>query len=133
MSWIQTGSTFTLPFDNLLIFSTNLAPSELMDAAFLRRIPYKVEMTFPTERQFRDAFVPLCQKYGLEANDGAISFAIREIQVTHEQPLCFYQPKFILEQVVAASKFEGVEPELSRDMVAQAIENISAKVSDEVS
>ena len=129
---LKNGSTFTLPFDNLLIFSTNLAPSELMDAAFLRRIPYKVEMTYPTERQFRDAFVPLCQKYGVEASDEAISFAIREIQVTHEQPLCFYQPKFILEQVVAASKFEGVEPELSRDMVAKAIENISAKVSDEV-
>ena len=129
---LQNGSTFSLPFDNLLIFSTNLKPSDLMDPAFLRRIPYKVEMCYPTEQQFRDAFVPLCQEYDLEANHDIISFAIHEIQTTHEQPLCFYQPKFILDQVIAASKFEGVTPELSRELVAQAIENISAKVSDEI-
>ena len=87
---LKNGSTFTLPFDNLLIFSTNLSPTELMDPAFLRRIPYKVEMTYPTEQQFRDAFVPLCRKYGIEPDDEAITFAIHEIQITHEQPLCFY-------------------------------------------
>ncbi len=129
---LQNGTTFSLPFDNLLIFSTNLKPSDLMDPAFLRRIPYKVEMCYPTEQQFRDAFVPLCQEYDLEANHDIISFAIHEIQTTHEQPLCFYQPKFILDHVIASSKFEGVTPELNRDLVARAIENISAKVSDEI-
>lgn len=129
---LRNGATFTLPFDNLLIFSTNLAPADLMDPAFLRRIPYKVEMTYPTEQQFRDAFVPLCRKYGLEANEDVISFAIDELQNTYDQPLCFYQPKFILDQIMAASKFEGTAPVLDRRLVAQAIENISARVTDGV-
>ena len=62
--------------------------------------------------------------------EDVISFAIHELQVTHGQPLCFYQPKFILDQVVAASKFEGGAPVLDRRLVELAIQNISASVSN---
>ena len=45
---LNSGKSFMIPFDELLIFSTNLAPNDLMDPAFLRRIPYKIELFAPT-------------------------------------------------------------------------------------
>ena len=53
---LPSGRQVSLPFEQLLIFSTNLDPTTLCDEAFLRRIPYKVEVFDPTEIQFRQLF-----------------------------------------------------------------------------
>ena len=45
---LHTGKSFSIPFDELVIFSTNLAPEDLMDPAFLRRLPYKIEIGTPS-------------------------------------------------------------------------------------
>ncbi len=50
---LRSGKTIQVPFDQLLVFSTNLEPKELVDEAFLRRIPYKIEVFDPTEVEFR--------------------------------------------------------------------------------
>jgi len=47
---LSSGASFSLPFDLLLIFSTNLPPSDLMDPAFLRRIQYKIKLFAPAAR-----------------------------------------------------------------------------------
>src|SRR5205814_8987357 len=53
---LNTGMSFSLPFDELLVFSTNLQPSDLMDPAFLRRIPYKIKLFSPTRDEYRQIF-----------------------------------------------------------------------------
>ena len=53
-----------MPFDQLVMFSTNLEPRDLVDEAFLRRIPYKIEMVDPTEEEFRRLFEMLAPKLG---------------------------------------------------------------------
>ena len=50
---IPSGKKIEVPFDQLIIFSTNLEPRDLVDGAFLRRIPYKIEVPDPTEEDFR--------------------------------------------------------------------------------
>ena len=77
---MQNGATFSIPFDNLFIFSTNLEPMDLMDPAFLRRIPYKVEVKYPSERQFRQVFTLVCAKYGLAMNDGVVVTSCRRFK-----------------------------------------------------
>ena len=53
---LPNGKKIEVPFDQLIIFSTNLEPRSLVDEAFLRRIPYKIEVPDPTEDEFRDLF-----------------------------------------------------------------------------
>jgi len=50
---LPNGKKIKVPFDQLVIFSTNLEPRDLVDEAFLRRIPYKIEVTDPSEEEFR--------------------------------------------------------------------------------
>src|SRR4029078_13198200 len=63
---LTTGASFTLPFDVLLMFSTNLQPSDLMDAAFLRRIQYKIKLFEPTREEYHQIFSAVAQARGLE-------------------------------------------------------------------
>src|SRR5205085_4356176 len=58
---LANGKKIRVPFDQLILFSTNLEPKQLVDEAFLRRIPYKINATDPTEHMFRqmlDIFAP---------------------------------------------------------------------------
>ena len=69
----QTGTgktaSFTLPFDVLVMFSTNLHPADLMDAAFLPRIQYKIKLFEPTRDEYRQVFSAVAQSRGLEFSE----------------------------------------------------------------
>ena len=56
-----------------------------------------------------------------------IDYVLHEVQTTHAQPLAFYQPRFIVEQLVAAAAFEGKAPEARPDLVDDALQNLSAQ------
>src|SRR5262245_17451027 len=49
---LPSGKKIQVPFDQIIIFSTNLEPRDLVDGAFLRRIPCKIQVCAPTEEQF---------------------------------------------------------------------------------
>ncbi len=124
---LHTGKSFMIPFDERVIFSTNLEPDDLMDTAFLRRIPYKLEIPFPTEEEYRRIFKMMAKTRDLECSDTDVNFVIQELQTKNGQPLACYQPKFIIEQVMASCRFEGVQPNLARDHVAEALTNLYTK------
>ncbi len=129
---LHSGKAFTLPFDELVIFSTNLAPDDLMDPAFLRRIPYKLETVMPSEEAFRQIFSAVAAKQGLHLTDGIFAYVVRELRQTMGKPLACYQPKFIVDQVVAACKYEGIEPAFSERFVADALSNLYVQNSSYV-
>ena len=124
---LNTGRTFTVPFDELVIFSTNLTPEDLMDLAFLRRIPYKVEFRRPTDEQYRQVFRNECDRIGLPYDAEKVGFCMKTIQDQLGQALSFYQPRFIVEQVMAACKYEGVDPHFSEEKIIDALDNLSAR------
>ena len=68
---LASGRKIRVPFDQFVVFSTNLEPKDLVDEAFLRRIPYKIEIENPSEVQFRALFQSMCGKLGLEFQDAA--------------------------------------------------------------
>ncbi len=125
---LHTGKSFQIPFDELVIFSTNLAPRDLMDPAFLRRIPYKLEIGGPSPDNYRRIFRAVARGLELDPSDADIDFVIGEL---HENkfPLASYQPKFICDQVRAASKFEGIAPQFRHDLVSMALGNLFTKES----
>ncbi|MEK9720991.1 MAG: hypothetical protein VW257_08100, partial [Quisquiliibacterium sp.] len=98
---LRNGKTFSVPFEAMLVFSTNLEPEELMDPAFLRRLPYKIEVGAPSLDVFREILQTECNAVGLELNDESFEQIIRAVTGRKQLPLACYQPRFIVEQVVA--------------------------------
>jgi hypothetical protein len=125
---LHTGKSFSIPFDELVIFSTNLAPRDLMDPAFLRRIPYKLEIGGPSPEEYRTIFRAVARAVDLEATDEIMDFVIAELG-EHGFPLASYQPKFVVDQVRAACKFEGIPPQFRRELVFMALGNLFTRDS----
>ena len=62
---LPNGKKIKVPFDQLVVFSTNLEPREMVDEAFFRRIPYKIEVVDATEEEFRQLFQVMGPKLGV--------------------------------------------------------------------
>jgi hypothetical protein len=124
---LSTGRTFSIPFDEFIIFSTNMTPDDLMDPAFLRRIPYKVELQYPTPEEFKQTFRAVCAKHQLDINEPLLLFIINELQTKYAQPLSYFQPKFIVDQVVAGCKFADKPLVLDPDMIVDAMQNLTTR------
>jgi hypothetical protein len=123
---LHTGKQFEVPFDQLVIFSTNLTPDDLMDAAFLRRIPYKIEVEGPTEEEFSDIFVRVCAAKGIPATAGDAAAVIGELTRQGHRLAC-YQAKFVVDQITSAARYLGTAPHFLPDLIADAVCNIGAK------
>jgi len=127
---LHTGKSFQVPFDELVIFSTNLAPGDLMDPAFLRRIPYKLKTVGPSVSDYRAIFDKVAEAQGLEVSDDIFQFVLNELRANQKDLAC-YQPTFIIEQIVAACKYDGTSPKFSRDLVASALSNLYVKAEED--
>lgn len=122
---LATGKSFRVPFQTVVIFSTNLAPADLMDPAFLRRIPYKLEIGPPSPEAWRRIFKAVAESHGVNADDGQIRAIERDLTVAHGLDLAAYQPRFLIEQIVASSRFKGQPPALHRELVRLALDNLT--------
>jgi energy-coupling factor transporter ATP-binding protein EcfA2 len=128
---LRSGERFRLPFDELVLFSTNLNPAELMDAAFLRRVPYKIKLTAPPVDEFRRIFEATAQKRGLELTDEVFDFVIDLLTERHRFGLAYFQPNFICEQAVLMCQSLGVPPKLTRELAAEALANLYVELEEE--
>ncbi len=127
---LHTGKSAKIPFDEIVIFSTNMHPDDLMDPAFQRRISYKLETVEPPEDLFLKVFAAIASKRGLHLTED-VFFQVLDGIRTNGAPLAYFQPKFIVEQVLASCKFECIEPQFTRDNIDDALANLFAtKASD---
>jgi len=120
---LGTGVKFSVPFDCLPIFSTNLDPTEVVDEAFLRRIRFKIEIEGPTRAEYAEILRGVCSERGIEYDDEAVRFLYEKY---HDGlgivPRCCH-PRDVLDQIEAASAFTGEEPRLTEravDLAAKA-------------
>lgn len=121
---LHSGKSFELPFDELVIFSTNLSPNDLMDPAFLRRIPYKLETKDPSIEAFKAIYNAVASNAGLELTDEIFDFTVKQIIEVSGKTLAAYQPKFIIDQVKAACKYQGIELTFTKEVVAEGLANL---------
>jgi hypothetical protein len=124
---LHTGKTFSIPFEELVIFSTNLEPESLMDPAFLRRLPYKIEVSPPDLDHYRWIFERECARQGLTLRDEVFNFIVYMVREEMGMDLAAYHPKFIVDQVVATCRFLGQVPELKSPFIEYAINNLGVK------
>ena len=80
---LHTGQKIVVPFDELIVFSTNLEPRNLVDEAFLRRIRYKINVRPPSLEQFKEIFRRMCEQRSIEYNDRALLYIIEELSLIH--------------------------------------------------
>ncbi len=121
---LNTGVTFSLPFDELVIFSTNLEPNDLMDPAFLRRIPYKIQMVGPSREEYQEIFIRAAQARGLTVTQAAFEYVVEALTRTGKFQLAAFQPYFLCDQVAQVCRCFRLKPEMTVDLVSDALENL---------
>jgi len=123
---LANGKKIQVPFDQLIIFSTNLEPRDLCDDAFLRRIPYKIEVTDPDEDAFRDLFRMMCPLLGIEYREEPIDYLIKTHYKSTGRAFRCCQPRDLLMQVRNHCLYQNVEVELTAEYLDLACENYFA-------
>jgi predicted ATPase with chaperone activity len=123
---LPNGKKIDVPFDQLIVFSTNLEPRDLVDEAFLRRIPYKIEAIDPTEEEFRDLFKLLAPKMGFEYVDEPVDYLIDTHYKQVNRRFRFCQPRDLLLQVQNYCSYHRGPLELTNEYFDLACENYFA-------
>ncbi|HEY2860665.1 MAG TPA: hypothetical protein VGJ21_19760 [Terracidiphilus sp.] len=124
---LNSGKSFRIPFEELVIFSTNLDPEDLMDPAFLRRLPYKIEVGGPELDRYRRIFKAECERHGIPMHEDVFKYVIHRITVEKGLELAAYQPRFILDQIVASCRFMEQPPHLEKRYIDYALDNLRVK------
>lgn len=105
---LATGKKIQVPFEQLIIFSTNLDPSDLVDEAFLRRIPYKIEIGDPAEGEFHRLFQLCCEAVGCEYREDAVEYLLDKHYRGTKRPLRRCHPRDIMQQVRNYCTYNGL-------------------------
>jgi energy-coupling factor transporter ATP-binding protein EcfA2 len=126
---LHTGKSFGLPFEAMVIFSTNLEPADLMDPAFLRRIPYKLEIREPSMENYRRIFDNVAKANGMTLSDEVFDHVVHELTQRFGVPVAAYQPKFLIDQIVAACGFMEMSPQFEPRFVDYALSNLTVSKS----
>jgi predicted ATPase with chaperone activity len=117
---LHTGRKIEIPFDVLIIFSTNLAPKDLVDEAFLRRIRHKIEVGNPSFEEYRQIFRRVCEERGVPYDDRGLAYLLREYYVVPKRPLRACHPRDIVDQLTDIARYMNVRPVLSKDLIDRA-------------
>ena len=122
---LETGRKFEVPFDALVVFSTNIAPKQLVDDAALRRLRYKILVDRPDLDAFLQIFDNTARRFDMELDEAAMVFILTELyEKTEGAEFAGFHPRFLIDQVRAISSFEDIEPEFRQDFLRRAWENL---------
>ncbi len=114
---LANGQKIQVPFDQLLIFSTNLEPRDLVDEAFLRRIPYKINVVDPTEEEFRELFRIMSARLTIHCDAELIDYVIEEYYHKTGRPFRCCQPRDLLTLAINQCRYRGMQPQVTRESI----------------
>lgn len=117
---LHTGHKFSIPFDQFLVFATNLEPRTLVDDAFLRRIRSKVKVTHVTKEQFIEIFKINCRHYQVDFDQEAVDYLIATHYEPNQRSMDACHPRDLLEQIIDYCTFNQLTPTLSRENLDRA-------------
>lgn len=114
---LANGQKIQVPFDQLLVFSTNLEPKDLVDDAFLRRIPYKICVNDPSLEEYRELFKMMCGILGFEHKDWYVDFLVENVYKQNGRPFRCCQPRDLLLLAKNTCEYRGQPLELTEDIL----------------
>jgi predicted ATPase with chaperone activity len=123
---LPSGRQLQVPFDQLLVFATNLEPRHIVDEAFLRRIPYKIELFDPSENDFRMLFKQLAPRMGFAYDSDVIDYLIQRHYRDSSRRMRYCHPRDLMLQVKNLCEFQDRPLELSPKAFDLAVSNYFA-------
>jgi len=117
---LQTGESFTVPFEIALIFSTNLSPRDLADEAFLRRIPYKINLPGPDRDLFGQITRTWCDRMGVRFREQEVEYLTDKIFNDPEIVPSATHPRDIAQMILDYARYDGVAPLLTEAYIDKA-------------
>jgi len=120
---MHTGRKIEVPFDVLVMFSTNLPPRDLVDEAFLRRLRHKIEITDPSFDEYREIFKRVAAAKGVNFSDEGLAYLLQEWYIKPERKLRASHPRDICDQIIDISRYLSVEPDMTKDLLDRAAES----------
>jgi len=124
---LQSGEKFTVPFDTLVIFSTNFHPNEIFDGAALRRIFFKIKIDGPTQEMFLKIFAMVARKKKMPLDEASMLHMLKVKYPTIDNNFANYQPTFLIDQMIAMCEFEGIPTQMTPGMIDRAWGNMFVK------
>lgn len=121
---LHTGKKFVLPFDLLLVFSTNMQVNEISDNAGLRRIVFKIHVPSPTKDEYLEIFRRACLRYEVPYVAHVVERFFDETYAAQNLVTSGAHPGFLLKHIRAASAYLGQPAELSRELIDFAWQNV---------
>ena len=121
---LQSGEKFTVPFDTLVIFSTNFHPNEIFDGAALRRIFFKIKVDGPNQENFLKIFAMVARKKRMPLDEATLLHLLKVKYPTIDNNYANYQPVFLIDQMIAICEFEGLPYQMTPDLIDRAWSNM---------
>jgi SpoVK/Ycf46/Vps4 family AAA+-type ATPase len=119
---LHTGMKFDVPFDQLVIFATNLEPKNLVDEAFLRRIRYKIKIDHPTEYEYEAIFKKICTSNSIEFKKNVFDLLMKHYKKLGVK-LSACHPRDLIEHVIDDAHYYNHTPQLTPEVLVTAWEN----------
>lgn len=121
---LQSGEKFTVPFDTLVIFSTNFHPNEIFDGAALRRIFFKIKIDGPDQQNFLKIFAMVAKRKKMPLDEATLLYLLNTKYPTIGNTYANYQPVFLIDQMIAICEFERIPYQMSPAMIDRAWANM---------
>jgi len=120
---LHTGRKVEVPFDVLVVFSTNLPPKDLVDEAFLRRLRHKIEIVDPTYDEYREIFRRVSVAKDITYSDKGLAYLLQEWYIKRGRKLRASHPRDLCDQILDIAHYLSVEPAMTRDLIDRAAES----------
>jgi len=117
---LESGMRFVIPFDVLVVFSSDLNPKDLVHDAFIRRLRYKICIDRPTKEEYRAIFKNMCSSRGVEFCPKAFGYLEEQWYGAHGIPRSACHPRDLIDHIVTCSRYYGKAPQLTRENLAAA-------------
>lgn len=121
---LQSGEKFTVPFDTLVIFSTNFHPNEIFDGAALRRIFFKIKIDGPSQELFLKIFAMVARKKKMPLDEAALMHLLKVKFPTINNVYANYMPTFLIDQMISVCEFENIPYQMTPELIDRAWGNM---------
>lgn len=117
---LHTGRKVEIPFDVLVVFSTNLPPKDLVDEAFLRRLRHKIEVGDPDYESYRQIMLDVAEQKGVKYNDSGLAYLLQEWYIRRGRKMRASHPRDICDQILDIAHYLNKDVEMTNEMIDRA-------------
>jgi predicted ATPase with chaperone activity len=125
---LHNGRKIEIPFQVLVVFSTNLPPRDLVDEAFLRRIRHKIEIVDPTYEEYKEIFRRMAEFKRVPFDEKGLAYLLQEWYIKRNRKLRANHPRDILEQLLDIAAYLNIEPLMSKELLDRACESYFVEI-----